>query len=186
MQASLTVVGTGIKFLAQMTLEAYNYIKKSDKVLYLVNTAAMKYWISQHNLNSESLDNLYFSQPLRNDVYDSITQYILDNLLKSKHICVALYGHPTIFAKPALDAVIQAKSLGYEAKILPGISAEACLFADLLIDPGNIGWQSFETTDFILHNRKFDPNSHLVLWQPDVIGIQSHEKGYQKKYQGIS
>jgi hypothetical protein len=54
--------------------------------------------------------------------------------------------------------------------VLPGISAEACLFADLLIDPGTCGYQSFEATDFLIRQRQFDPSSHLILWQADVIG----------------
>ncbi len=170
------MVGTGIKFLSQMTLEAKVYIEKSDKVLYLVNDPALKQWINQANKNSESLDDLYFKHPQRLDSYTAITDYILSHLIDSKHICVALYGHPTVFAKPALDAVLIAIAQGYDAKILPGISAEDCLFADLLIDPGTCGCQSFEATDFLLHRRKFDPNSHLILWQPDVIGIQDHEK----------
>jgi len=173
-KSSLTVVGTGIKFLSQMTLEAKTYIEKSDKVLYLVNDPALKQWINQTNKNSESLDDIYFKHSKRLDSYLAITDYILSHLADSKHICVALYGHPTVFAKPALDAVLAATAQGYDAKILPGISAEDCLFADLLIDPGTCGCQSFEATDFLLYNRKFDANSHLILWQPDVIGIQDH------------
>ena len=174
-KSSLTVVGTGIKFLSQMSLEARVYIEKSDKVLYLVNDPALKQWITTANHNSESLDHLYFRHPQRIDSYNAITNYILENLTEPNHICVALYGHPTVFSKPALDAVIEARKRGYDAKILPGISSEDCLFADLLIDPGTSGCQSFESTDFILHRRKFDPNSHLILWQPDVIGVQGHE-----------
>jgi tetrapyrrole methylase family protein/MazG family protein len=175
-KSSLTVVGTGIKFLSQMTLEARTYIEKSEKVLFLVNDPALKQWIMNTNINSESLDDIYFGHEMRLDSYSAITNYILEHLLQPKHLCVVLYGHPAVFSKPALDAVIQAQAQGYDAKILPGISAEDCLFADLLIDPGTYGCQSFEATDFLLYHRKFDPNSHLILWQPDVIGIQDHHK----------
>lgn len=173
-KSSLTVVGTGIKFLSQITLESRTYIEKSDKVLYLVNNPALKQWIMNTNKNSESLDDIYFGHAMRIDAYRAITNYILEQLLKN-HLCVVLYGHPSVFSKPALDAVIKAKAQGYDAKILPGISAEGCLFADLLIDPGTCGCQSFESTDFLLHHRIFDPNSHLILWQPDVIGVQDHQ-----------
>ena len=63
--------------------------------------------------------------------------------------------------------------MGLEAKALPGISAEDCLFADLLVNPGDVGCLSFESTDFMLYHRKWDPNSHLVLWQVGVIGLLS-------------
>jgi len=54
--------------------------------------------------------------------------------------------------------------------MLPGISAEDCLFADLGIDPGISGCQSFEATDFLLNSRACDPTSSLVLWQIGVVG----------------
>jgi tetrapyrrole methylase family protein/MazG family protein len=172
--ASLIVVGSGIKFISHLTTEARTYIEQSNKVLYLVNEPAMKSWIQKTNPQAESLDNLYIKHRLRRDCYLGITQYILEMLRKNQHVCVVLYGHPTVFSKPALDAVIQAKNEGYYAKVLPDISSEDCLFADLLIDPGSCGCQSFEATDFLIHHRQFDRNSHVILWQIGSIGILDH------------
>lgn len=172
--ASLVVVGTGIKFLSHLTIEAKAYIEQSNKVLYLVNDPAMKEWIQQKNSNAESLDALYFQSSQRIDSYFTITQHILSCLRQQQHICVVLYGHPTVFSKPALDAVVQARKEGFEAKILPGISSESCLFADLMIDPGSCGAQSFEATDFLISDRKYDSNCHLLLWQVGSIGILDH------------
>jgi len=64
----------------------------------------------------------------------------------------------------------QARAEGYSAEMLPGISAEDCLFADLRIDPGKHGCQSFEATDFLIRNRRFDPYSSLILWQIAMVG----------------
>jgi tetrapyrrole methylase family protein/MazG family protein len=175
---SLTVVGSGIKFVSHLTTEAKVYIEQSEKVLYLLNDPVLKEWIKQHNKNAESLDDLYLKFPLRVDCYRAITEYILVTLRKQIHLCVVLYGHPTVFAQPALDAVKKARLEGYYAKILPGISAEACLFADLLIDPGSCGCQSFEATDFLLRKRRFDPSSHLILWQVSVIGALGHVQNF--------
>lgn len=182
--SSLTVVGTGIKFLSHMTTEAKAYIEKSDKVLFLVADPATKQWITEANPHSESLENLYFKHAERRKSYSAITDYIVEHLSQPMHVCIALYGHPTVFAKPALDAVKIAKQLGYKAKILPGISSEDCLFADLLIDPGEHGCQSFESTDFLLRRRMFDSNSHLILWQPDVIGSQIN--GVTSNIEGVN
>lgn len=164
-KSSLVVVGTGIKFLSHLTTEAKAYIEQSDKVLYLVNDPAMKQWIEKANQSAESLDHIYFSYTKRMDAYSAITNYILSFMDRGLSLCVAFYGHPTIFAQPALDAVRIAKSQNYYAKVLPGISAEDCLFADLLVDPGSCGSQSYEATDFVIYNRVFDPCSHLILWQ---------------------
>lgn len=169
--ASLTVVGCGIKFFAHLTNEAVTYIKQSDVVLYLVNDPVLQVWIDKQNVNAKSLDFLYGSKPNRADSYNAISDYVLEHLYQDKHVCFVLYGHPTVFSRPGLDAVRKAQQEGYYAKILPGISAEACLFADLVIDPGSVGSQSFEATDFLVHKRKFDTSSHLILWQIDAVGI---------------
>lgn len=169
--ASLTVVGSGIKFLSHLTNEAKAYIEQSDIVLYLVNDPAMKKWLQKTSRASKSLDSLYNKFPLRLDCYKAITRYILDNLLQDQHVCVVLYGHPCVFAQSGLDAVLEARQQGLTANILPGISSEDCLFADLTIDPGSCGCQSFEATDFLIYKRQFDPFSHLILWQIDIIGV---------------
>src|SRR3989338_5829580 len=108
-KASLVVVGSGIKFISHLTHEARAYIEQSDKVLYLVNDPAMKEWIKKNNSHAESLDNLYTKYHLRNDCYSAITEYILKTLHNNQHVCVVLYGHPTVFSKPGLDAVLLAK-----------------------------------------------------------------------------
>lgn len=179
--SSLIVVGCGIKFFSHLTTEAIAYIQQSDIVLYLVNDPVLKSWIQEQNQNTESLDFLYSSSSHRLEAYQRITNYVLTHLYQKKHVCFALYGHPSVFSKPGLDAVKQAKKKGYYAKILPGISAEACLFADLLLDPGSYGCQSFEATDFLVHKRHFDVTSHLILWQIDAVGIIDYESTNNKK-----
>jgi uncharacterized protein YabN with tetrapyrrole methylase and pyrophosphatase domain len=180
-KASLVLVGTGIKFLSHLTTEAITYIKQSDQVLYLVNDPAMKAWIRANNANCESLDNLYDMYNLRIDCYRAITARILEAVEKLQHVCVVFYGHPSLFSQSGLDAVIEAKNKGYDARILPAISAEDCLLADLLIDTGLAGVQSFEASDLLLHQRKFDTNCHLILWQVDAIGNLGHDKDIDNK-----
>src|SRR3954451_2549703 len=63
--------------------------------------------------------------------------------------------------------------------MLPGISAEDCLFADLGVDPGISGCQSYEATDFLANNRRIDPTSSVILWQIGVVGDATFKRyGY--------
>lgn len=172
--ASLVVVGSGIKFLSHLTTEAKVHIEQADVVLYLVNEPLMKKWIEKVNPNAESLDTLYIKHQLRLDCYQEITRYILEKVNDGYHVCVVFYGHPVVFAQSSLEAVKQARKAGYDARVLPAISAEACLFADLLVDPSSCGCQSFETTDFLIHRRSFNFQSHLILWQVGIIGALTH------------
>jgi tetrapyrrole methylase family protein/MazG family protein len=174
MTTSLVVVGAGIKFISHLTHETKIHIADADKVLYLVNEPAMQEWLHQMNPSAESLDDIYFRYSLRSESYQAITDYILEVLRKKQRVCVVIYGHPTVFATPALNAVKQAKKEGYAATILPGISAEACLFADLLIDPGSHGCLSYEATDLLMRQRNIDPSCHIIVWQVSVIGALTH------------
>jgi len=54
--------------------------------------------------------------------------------------------------------------------MLPAVSAEDCLFADLGLDPAMTGCQSYEATDFMLNGRVIDASSMVILWQIGVVG----------------
>ncbi len=54
--------------------------------------------------------------------------------------------------------------------MLPGISAEDCLFADLGVDPAEAGWQSYEATGSSSAAAAIEPRAALVLWQVDGVG----------------
>lgn len=175
-EGSLVIVGSGIKFISHLSVETKSYIKQADKVLYLVNEPAMMEWLNNTNPNCEALDQIYFGYSSRQESYNEIANYIVECLKQKINLCVVIYGHPSVFAQPALDAVLQAKQCGYDAKILPAISSEDCLFADLCIDPGEFGSQSFEATDFLIYKRNFDQSSHLILWQTGILGQLNHHR----------
>ena len=62
--------------------------------------------------------------------------------------------------------------------MLPAVSAEDCLFADLGIDPGD-GCQAYEATSFLMQRHPIDPTAHLLLWQVGTIGNWTYEStGY--------
>ena len=54
--------------------------------------------------------------------------------------------------------------------MLPAISTEDTLFADLGIDIGRAGLQSYEATRFMYYKYNFDPCAGLLLWQVSVLG----------------
>jgi precorrin-6B methylase 1 len=174
-QGSLVVVGTGIKAIAHLTAEARENIQSADKVLYLVADPVSERWIREANESAESLTVLYEEGVDRTIIYQRMADYILTLLRREIRVCVALYGHPGVFASPGRLALNQARAEGYPAEMLPGISAEACLIAELGVDPGVSGWQSYEATDFLLHPRSVDASSPLILWQVGIVGdLQYH------------
>jgi precorrin-6B methylase 1 len=170
---SLTVVGTGIKAIVQFTGEATSAIVEADRVLYLVADAITERYIQSLNPYCESLYRFYSAAKDRSVTYEEIVSYVVEHVVKGQRICVPLYGHPTVFSYPGREAVRRLRERGFSASVLPGISAEDCLLADLGVDPGAQGCQSFEATDFLVHNKQFDPTSILILWQIALVGIRT-------------
>ena len=105
--------------------------------------------------------------------YRALAARLVEAVRDGLQVCAAFYGHPGIFVDASHEAIRRARREGFSARMLPGISAEDCLVADLGVDPGENGWQSFEATDFLLSRRRFDPSSPLILWQVGVLGESS-------------
>lgn len=174
---TLTVVGTGITYHAHLTIEARTEIQAADKVFYLVADSATESLIRRLNPASETLYGHYSPGKPRIASYRGMKDEILHSVRSGLAVCAVFYGHPGVFVLPAHEAIQEARAEGLAARMLPGISAEACLFADLGVDPGAVGSQSFEATDFLVYGRWFDPSSVLILWQIGAIGTTSVEDG---------
>lgn len=97
---------------------------------------------------------------------DAIVREVLDGT----RVCVVLYGHPGLFASPGHEAVARVRAAGLPARMLPAISSLDCLFADLGIDPGAVGLQCYEATDFLQRQPEVDLAATLVLLQVGMIG----------------
>jgi uncharacterized protein YabN with tetrapyrrole methylase and pyrophosphatase domain len=180
-KGSLTIVGSGIQAVRHLTFESKMAIEQADKVLYLVTDPVSELWVKKMNPNSESLRSFYVEGKYRLDMYKQMTELTLKYLREGLNVCVIYYGHPGVFVNPSHNSIKQARAEGFDAIMLPGISAEDCLFADLGIDPGRLGCESFETSEFLYYGRKFDTSSHLILWQIGVIGDLSISPGRDTK-----
>lgn len=165
---SLVVVGVGIA-LGQTTLEAKAHVEAADKVYYLVSNPSAVLWLEQLNATAESLYSFYEVGKPRLQSYDDMVDRVVSAVRAGQAVCAAFYGHPGVFADPGHRAVKVARSEGYPARMLPGVSAEDYLFADLGIDPSRCGCQSYEASDFLICGRLFDPtavNSSPALTRP--------------------
>jgi precorrin-6B methylase 1 len=169
-QPSLIVVGTGIRIIGQMTTEAIAWIRASEKVLYIEYDPIAADIIRELNPAAESLGRFYAEGKLRRQTYKEMVARTLECVRKGLKTCLVSFGHPGVFSWVPHEAIRQARQEGFTARMLPGISTEDCLFADLGLDPGTTGCQSYEAMDFLKNGRKVDPTSLLILWQIGVMG----------------
>lgn len=176
-RGSLVVVGTGIKVADHTTPEALQAMREAEKLFYLVADEIGETWVRKLNSTAESLKDAYRVGRPRRASYREMTERILASVRDGLGVCAAFYGHPGVFVRPSHDAIRRARREGFRARMLPGISAEDCLFADLGVNPATAGCQSFEATDFLAARRRFDPSSALILWQVGVLGEPSVRAG---------
>ena len=168
---TLVIVGTGINGVEHLHNGARAWLASADRVFYLVADPATESIIQQLSPNAASLAQLYDAQIHRHVTYRLMVDVLLSHLLVHPLVCAAFYGHPCVFVDSARQAVRRAREAGFRALVVPAVSAEDCLFADLGLDPGRSGCQSFEVTDFLVVRRQIDTSCPLILWQISALGI---------------
>ncbi|MDG3008287.1 SAM-dependent methyltransferase [Paludisphaera mucosa] len=167
----LIAVGTGIRIVGQITTEAIAWIRRADRVFTLISDPVADETIRRLNPGGvESLSTFYEDRKPREITYRQMAGRVMECVREGSITCIASYGHPGVFADPVHEAVRRAREEGFPAQILPAISAEDCLFADLGVDPARSGCQSYDATDFLVHGRMIDPSSCLILWQIGAVG----------------
>lgn len=169
------MVGTGIG-AGRLTAEARAAIEAADDVLYLVPDPVAAHAVESLNRHAQSLEHCYVAGEPRRAAYARIADEILVPVRAGRRVCAAFYGHPGIFVAPSHAVVARAREEGFSATMLPGVSAEDCLFADLGVDPGDAGWQSYEATRFLERRPAVETGAGLVLWQVGVVGSERHSE----------
>jgi len=170
----LICVGTGLRMAAHMTPISLSHIKNADVVIAAIPNVFTKKWLQGEAKEFICVLDYYKDVEIegktRRDTYRRMADTILEHVRAGKTVCAAFYGHPGIFACISHMAIADARAEGYRAHMEPGVSAEDYLVADIGIDPAFTGMQAFETTQFMLYQRKLDPTTMLILWQPGLAG----------------
>ncbi|MCP5152720.1 MAG: hypothetical protein H6983_01050 [Ectothiorhodospiraceae bacterium] len=161
-------VGTGLQFRSHITLETLDVLRAADKVLFAGADVVTARWLAEINPSAEGLPDYLPGRP-RRETYELWVELVMGAVRAGRHVCAAAYGHPGVFVHFTGEAVRRARAEGFRAVMLPGISAEACMLCDLLIDPAPTGWQSYSATVFVRRQPRFDTGTPLVLWQVKVI-----------------
>jgi uncharacterized protein YabN with tetrapyrrole methylase and pyrophosphatase domain len=170
----LIVVGAGINLAVHCSQEAREWIAAADVVYSVMSNPIAQAWLEGLNSHTVSLQSLYQSAPDRPTAYAAMADAIVAAVREGKTVCAVFYGHPGVFVSPSHVAIRKARAEGFEARMLPAISAEDCLFADLGVDPAASGCQSYEARDFFINARVFDPSAALILWQVAVLGDETY------------
>ena len=166
----LACVGIGMTLGAHIAPLARSHIDNADVVFAGVSDGVVELWLQRMHPDVRSLQPLYREGKSRMRTYREMVGAMLAEVRAGKRVCGVFYGHPGVFAWAPHKAVETARREGYRAVMVPGISAEDCLYADLGIDPGSRGCQHYEASQFMIYRRTIDPSAWLVLWQVGMAG----------------
>lgn len=166
---SLIIVGSGIQLGRHVSRRALSEIQAADSVLAMTDAFCFQ-WLQDMRPDVVGLHEFYGRDKDRRQTYREMDEAIMTEVRTGKRVCAVFYGHPGVFADVPHVTLRKAREEGHEARMEPGISAEACLYADLGMDPGRRGVQSFEATQFLVYDRYADPSALLILWQVALAG----------------
>jgi len=169
-RGSFIAVGIGIGGAAQTTIETVERMRAADKLYHCVIDPAVEQWLCEVNPTAESLTPLYGEGKDRAETYNEMVAAFVGSVRSGLSTCAAFYGHPGVFVEATHRAIRQLRRSGHPARMLPAVSADACLYSDLLVNPGDCGMQSYEASRFLYMQPAFDPRAGLLLWQIGVLG----------------
>src|SRR5690606_35871567 len=125
----LVVVGSGIQFGRHASERCLSEIREAEVVFCLVDPFALG---MIHGFRPDAINlGVYYSPDKdRREIYREIDAVIMAEVEAGKHVCAVFYGHPGVFADVPHAVLRKARAKGIPARMEPGISAEACLYAD--------------------------------------------------------
>ncbi|KAK6511613.1 hypothetical protein TWF481_000528 [Arthrobotrys musiformis] len=170
---SLTLVGTGVRSLCQLTLEAIQEVEGADVIYYAVRDAATEGFIKKKNEKAIDLYQYFINDDNipEADIYIQIAEVLLADTRSGLRVVGVFFGHPGLFMSPNRRALAIAQAEGYTAKMLPGISVDDCLLADLGIDPSFVGCLTCEARDFLIHDHIGLASRHVIMYEIGYLGF---------------
>ncbi|GAB2912148.1 SAM-dependent methyltransferase [Rheinheimera gaetbuli] len=170
LSGQLTCIGLGITLGSQLTELARNQLAAADVVFFHSNTHYLAGFLQQINPKLVDLQPFYQPGQPRSQSYQAMLDAVIAAVTAGQNVVWACYGHPGVASWPPHEAIRQLTALGYNAKMQAGIAADACLYADLGIDPVAEGCQQFEASQFLFYQRTVDVSAYLILWQVAIAG----------------
>ena len=168
--ADIVIVGLGIQPVAQVTREAEEVLRRCTEVLYLDAGIATRAWLETLCPKATPLFATTYSEGApRLAGYHDMAARVLDAALDHAPVGFAIQGHPMVGVTASGLVARAAGHLGLTVQVQPGISAMACLFAELRLDPVVDGLQMVEATDLLLRKRPLQNDMPALIWQIGTV-----------------
>lgn len=174
----LYAIGIGLDVDAQLTLEARRAIRTCSIIFALTPDAEALTLLRRANPIAEIIDcsQFYEHRSKRPDVYDSISDAVIDATSPYTDVALVVYGHPMFLVSAVEKMLERAKVKKIETKVIPGISSFDTVLADLQLDLG-YGVVVVDATALLSNRQLLETQLPLLVFQVANIGCDDVERG---------
>ncbi|MBT8400147.1 MAG: hypothetical protein KJO98_06700 [Rhodothermia bacterium] len=166
--ATLAIVGIGLRGVRQVTDEAHDEIARADRILTIVESPETNEWVATVNPKAEieaiGMVRWWDEDRLRGWVDDIL------GAMDGRHTVLVLEGHPGVCVPPTHILLDRARRRGVNARMLPGVSTFDLVCTEAGLDLVSQGCLVMDATEFLDRRMSPQPSCHLVLWQVGVVG----------------
>lgn len=146
----LVVVGLGMQPGRRIGERAASEIRAANVVFAIAGNLFLE-WLAQRHDAWRDLRSHFATDRDRRDSYAALEACMLAGVRRGRRVVAALYGRGGVRpGRPRRDP--NRPQPRTEAWMDPGVSAEACLYADLGPNPGETSVQSHEATQFLVRS----------------------------------
>ena len=170
--SDVTIVGLGMG-PGQLTDEARRALSRCERVFYMDTGVATKRLIEDLGPPATPLYGSYRAEQGRLSSYQEMAVEVVHGALDGP-VGLAVHGHPLVFVYAPVLIRDMCELLGLSVRVLPGISSMACLFSELMLDPGVNGLLAYEATDLLLRRRRLLPDVPTLIWQVGNVETRLH------------
>src|SRR5262249_32317034 len=148
---SLTLVGTGYRLAGHLTLESQSALEEADAGFYLVTGPGTSADLRSLHPGARSLHICYREGENGRVSLWRMVDEVFSELTRGLRVGVAFSGHPAIGLPAAHEMMRRARREGIPARMLPAVSFEDCVVADVGVDPGLEGRRMLDAGFFLEH-----------------------------------
>ena len=108
---TFVVVGTGIRTVGHLTMEALAWMQRADEIIHLVADPIAEALIKSLKPGKNfTLQGFYGEGKPRIQSYNEMIEFILSRVRDGLLVCGAFYGHPGVFAYPPHESIRRARA----------------------------------------------------------------------------
>src|SRR6476659_9228650 len=97
---SLTVIGTGIRAITQLTIEAVALMADAEVLVHVIGEPIQEDAIRAINPAATTMTGYYADGMVRSATYEAMVQEVLASVQAGKRTVAAFYGHPGVCTNP--------------------------------------------------------------------------------------